>query len=48
MKSHKYNVIKKFSRKKKRIAGAFKGEIWIARDFDAESEEINKLFYGNS
>ncbi|OGK15837.1 hypothetical protein A2774_05880 [Candidatus Roizmanbacteria bacterium RIFCSPHIGHO2_01_FULL_39_12c] len=32
--------------KKKRKAGAFKGEIWIAPDFDEESEEINKMFYG--
>lgn len=31
---------------KKRVAGALKGKIWIAKDFDAESEEINKLFYG--
>lgn len=32
---------------KKRKLGKFKGEIRIAKDFDAESEEINKLFYDN-
>lgn len=32
--------------KKKRLPGALKGKIWIAKDFDDESEEINKLFYG--
>ena len=33
--------------KKKRLAGALKGKIQIAKDFDAESEEINKLFYSD-
>ncbi|MBI4225491.1 type II toxin-antitoxin system Phd/YefM family antitoxin [Candidatus Roizmanbacteria bacterium] len=33
--------------KKQRKLGMFKGTIWIAKDFDAESEEINKLFYGD-
>jgi len=27
-------------------AGNWKGEIWIADDFDDESEEINEMFYG--
>ncbi len=32
--------------KKKRLPGALKGKIYIAEDFDDESEEINELFYG--
>lgn len=32
--------------KKNRFPGALKGKIQIAKDFDDESEEINKMFYG--
>lgn len=32
---------------KQRKIGKFKGEIWIADDFDDESDEINELFYGS-
>ena len=28
-----------------RVAGAWEGRIWIADDFDDESEEINAMFY---
>jgi len=28
-----------------RIAGAWEGRVWIADDFDDESEEINSMFY---
>ena len=28
-------------------AGNWKGEIWIADDFDDESDEINEMFYGS-
>ncbi len=31
---------------KKRKPGALKGTIWIADDFNDESEEINEMFYG--
>ena len=31
-----------------RIPGAWKDRVWIAPDFDAESEEINSLFYDDS
>lgn len=31
---------------KERIPGRLKGKISISDDFTAESEEINKLFYG--
>ncbi|OGH47216.1 MAG: antitoxin [Candidatus Levybacteria bacterium RIFCSPLOWO2_01_FULL_39_10] len=31
---------------KPRKFGLWKGKIWVADDFDAEDEEINKLFYG--
>lgn len=31
---------------KPRKLGLWKGKIWIPNDFDAEDEEINKLFYG--
>lgn len=29
-----------------RKPGLWKGKVWIADDFDEESEEINKMFYG--
>ncbi len=29
-----------------RVAGAWEGRVWIADDFDDESEEINAMFYG--
>jgi antitoxin (DNA-binding transcriptional repressor) of toxin-antitoxin stability system len=29
-----------------RVAGAWEGRVWIADDFDEESEEINAMFYG--
>lgn len=32
---------------KPRKLGLWKGKVWIAPDFDEESEEINKLFYGD-
>ncbi len=32
---------------KKRLSGRLKGKIEIADDFDAESKEINELFYQN-
>jgi prevent-host-death family protein len=32
--------------KQKRKPGLWKGKVWIADDFDEESEEINKMFYG--
>jgi prevent-host-death family protein len=32
---------------KPRKLGLWKGKVWIAPDFDEESEEINKLFYGH-
>ncbi len=31
---------------KPRKLGLWKGKIWVSDDFDEESEEINKLFYG--
>jgi prevent-host-death family protein len=31
---------------KPRIPGAWEGQVWIADDFDDESEEINSMFYG--
>ncbi|MBF2057874.1 MAG: hypothetical protein IGQ45_11815 [Cyanobacterium sp. T60_A2020_053] len=31
---------------KPRTAGGWKGQIWIADDFDDESPEINAMFYG--
>ena len=31
---------------KPRKLGLWKGNVWIADDFDEEDEEINKLFYG--
>ena len=31
---------------KPRKLGLWKGKVWVAPDFDEESEEINKLFYG--
>lgn len=34
--------------KKQRIPGRLKGKIWISDDFDEESEEINKFFYGST
>ena len=32
--------------KKPRKPGAWKGKVWISDDFNDESDEINKLFYG--
>lgn len=29
-----------------RTPGAWEGRVWIADDFDDESEEINSMFYG--
>jgi hypothetical protein len=29
-----------------RVGGAWEGRVWIADDFDDESEEINAMFYG--
>jgi antitoxin (DNA-binding transcriptional repressor) of toxin-antitoxin stability system len=29
-----------------RVAGTWEGRVWIADDFDDESEEINAMFYG--
>lgn len=29
-----------------RVPGAWEGRVWIADDFDDESEEINAMFYG--
>ena len=34
--------------KTERKSGSGKGKIWIASDFDAESEKINKMFYGEN
>ncbi|KKQ51978.1 MAG: hypothetical protein UT19_C0002G0001 [Candidatus Woesebacteria bacterium GW2011_GWB1_39_10b] len=31
---------------KPRKLGLWKGKVWVSPDFDEESEEINKLFYG--
>ena len=31
-----------------RVPGVWKDRVWIASDFDAESEEINSLFYDDS
>jgi len=31
---------------KPRKFGLWKGKVWVSPDFDEESEEINKLFYG--
>lgn len=31
---------------KPRVPGKFKGKIWVSPDFDDESDEINKMFYG--
>lgn len=31
---------------KPRKPGLWKGKVWISDDFDEESEEINKMFYG--
>lgn len=31
---------------KPRKLGLWKGKVWVAPDFDEESEEINELFYG--
>lgn len=31
---------------KTRKPGLWKGKVWMADDFNAEDEEINKLFYG--
>lgn len=42
-------VVKIVAYKKKlkpRKLGLWKGKVWVAPDFDDESEEINKLFYG--
>jgi len=33
---------------KPRKLGLWKGKIWVVPDFDEESEEINKLFYGEN
>ncbi len=33
-------------KKKPRVPGKWTGKVWISDDFDEESEEINKLFYG--
>ena len=33
-------------KKKPRKPGAWKGKVWISDDFNDESDEINKLFYG--
>ena len=33
--------------KKFRTIGKFKGKIWMAPDFDAESKEINDMFYNS-
>lgn len=32
--------------KKPRKPGMWRGKIWMSKDFDEESKEINKLFYG--
>ena len=32
---------------KPRTLGLWKGKVFVAPDFDEESEEINKLFYGD-
>lgn len=32
--------------KKPRVPGLLKGKIFVPKDFNEESEEINKLFYG--
>lgn len=32
--------------KKPRVPGLWKGKVWMSDDFNDESEEINKLFYG--
>ena len=32
---------------KPRKLGLWKGKVWVADDFDEESEEINELFYGD-
>ena len=29
-----------------RTSGAWEGRVWMADDFDDESEEINAMFYG--
>ena len=34
--------------KQPRIPGKFKGKIWVADDFNAESAEINEMFYGGA
>lgn len=31
---------------KSRKPGMWKGKVWVSDDFDEESEEINKMFYG--
>ena len=31
---------------KPRLLGKFKGKIFVSPDFDEESDEINKMFYG--
>ncbi|MEK9200868.1 MAG: type II toxin-antitoxin system prevent-host-death family antitoxin [Patescibacteria group bacterium] len=33
---------------KPRVAGKFKGKIWMSDDFDDESDEINEMFYGGA
>jgi len=33
---------------KNRVPGKLKGKIWVSDDFDDESDEINKMFYGGS
>lgn len=39
-------LVQFISEKKKRVPGLFKGKIKMSEDFDSESEEINKMFYG--
>lgn len=33
-------------KKKPRVPGLWKGKVWMADDFNEESQEINRLFYG--
>lgn len=39
-------LVKIISDKVDRTPGLFKGKIQMSKDFDQESEEINKMFYG--
>ena len=39
-------IVKYKHKAKPRKLGLWKGKVWVAPDFDEESEEINKLFYG--